>query len=92
MQEPPAGAKDVQSSRVDLLVSLGERPAAYVMPDLQGLPLSDAEARITTSGLKLEKLNVAPYSNLEGGLIAGQTPAPGSRVESGAEIDLQVSE
>lgn len=92
MQEPPAGAKDVQSSRVDLLVSLGERPAAYVMPDLQGLPLSDAEARITTSGLKLEKLNVAPYSNLAGGLIAGQTPAPGSRVESGAEIDLQVSE
>ncbi|HEY4741177.1 MAG TPA: PASTA domain-containing protein [Candidatus Acidoferrales bacterium] len=92
MQQPAAGTKDGQSSRVDLLVSLGERPAAYVMPDLLGLPLAEAESRITTSGLKLEKLNVAPYSNLAAGLVAGQMPAPGSRVEAGADIELQASE
>jgi eukaryotic-like serine/threonine-protein kinase len=92
MQDPPAGAKDAQSSRVDLLVSLGARPAAYVMPDLQGLPLGEAEARITTSGLKLDKLEVVPFTNVAPGVVAVQAPASGTRVDAGAEIDLQVSE
>ncbi len=92
MQEPPAGSKNAQSSHVDLLVSLGARPEAYVMPDLQGLPLGEAEARIATSGLKLGKLDVAPFTNVAPGVIAVQAPTSGSRVEAGAQIELQVSE
>lgn len=92
MQDPTAGSKNAESARVDLLVSLGPRPAEYVMPDLQALPLGDAEARIVAAGLKLEKLDFAPYSSLAHGIVAAQTPTPGSRVDEGSNVELQVAE
>jgi eukaryotic-like serine/threonine-protein kinase len=92
MQEPPPGTKDAQSSRVDVLVSLGARPDAYVMPDLQGIQLAEAQARLSASGLKVAELNLVPFNNIASGVVAGQTPAPGARVDSQAQIELQVAE
>src|ERR1700681_2736697 len=45
-QSPAAGTTDVTSPHVDLLVSLGNRPPAFLMPELTGLPLNEAESRL----------------------------------------------
>jgi eukaryotic-like serine/threonine-protein kinase len=92
LQYPAYGAPDASSSHVDLLVSLGPAPAAYVMPDFQGISLGDAEARLSSSGLRLGKLSFATGDEASHGIVASQNPPPGAKVEAGSAIELQVAE
>lgn len=92
LQYPAHGAPDASSSHVDLLVSLGPAPAAYVMPDFQGISLGDAEARLSSSGLRLGKLSFATGDEASHGIVASQNPPPGAKVEAGSAIELQVAE
>jgi eukaryotic-like serine/threonine-protein kinase len=91
-QDPAAGASHVSSPRVDVLVSLGARPEAIVMPELVGLPLGEAEQRITTAGLHAAKLTFVPLPGASPGGVTSQKPAHGSRVEAGAAVELEVAE
>ena len=92
MQFPAYGAPDASSSHVDLLVSLGQAPTTYVMPDFQGMSLGDVEARISSAGLKLGKLTFATGDEASHGIVASQNPPPGAKVVAGAAIELQVAE
>ena len=92
MQFPAYGSPDASSSHVDLLVSLGEPPPAYVMPDFQGLTLGEAEAKLSSSGLRLGKLTFATGDEASHGIVASQLPGPGAKVEAGSAIELQVAE
>jgi eukaryotic-like serine/threonine-protein kinase len=49
-QDPPVASREVHSPAVDLLVSLGELPAAYVCPNFVGLSISDARRTIEKAG------------------------------------------
>ncbi len=55
-QDPAPGKTDITSPHVNLLVSRGPRPEAYMMPELAGLTLAEAEGRMSAPGLKLGKL------------------------------------
>ena len=55
-QDPAPGTTDAASPHVNFLVSLGPRPAAYVMPDLVGLPLNEAMSKLNGAGLKIAKI------------------------------------
>lgn len=92
MQFPAFGAPDASSSHVDLLVSLGTAPAVYVMPDLQGMTLGEAEAKLSSAGLRLGKLSFATGDEASHGIIASQSPAPGGKVDPTIPIELQVAE
>jgi serine/threonine-protein kinase len=91
LQNPAPGTSDATSPHVDLLVSLGSRPPAYVMPDLTGLTLVEAQQRLAAGGLKLGKISVQETPGALPGTVNAQTPAQGSRVEPGATVDLQVA-
>ncbi|MGA3292649.1 MAG: PASTA domain-containing protein [Candidatus Acidiferrales bacterium] len=90
-QDPAAGTTDVTSPHVNLLVSLGPRPPAYVMPDLIGLPVAEAESKLNAAGLKVSKLTPLPSTEAHGSVV-GQTPSRGQRVDAAATIELQVAE
>ncbi len=92
MQFPAYGSPDASSSHVDLLVSLGEPSPAYVMPDFQGMTLGEAEAKLSSSGLRLGKLSFATGDEASHGIVASQLPNPGAKVEAGSAIELQVAE
>lgn len=96
MQQYPApGTTDVTSPHVNLLVALGPRPPAYVMPELLGLPLGEAESRLAAAGLKVSKITVSPAAgaaDVAHGAVIGQTPARGQRVDVGTTIELQEAE
>jgi eukaryotic-like serine/threonine-protein kinase len=77
---------------VNLLVTLGPRPAAYVMPELIGLPIAEAQAKLGSAGLRLSKLTPQPAPDATAGTIVAQTPARGQRVDSSSTIELQVAE
>jgi serine/threonine-protein kinase len=91
-QDPVAGTSDVSSPHVDLLVSIGAKPAAFVMPDLSGLPLGEGESKLTGAGLKVAKLTISPIPDLPHGTIAQQVPARGARVDASTSIELQVAQ
>lgn len=90
-QTPAPGTSDAMSPHVDLLVSLGSRPVAYVMPDLRGLKLIEAQERLAAGGLKLGRISVQETPGAQPGTVTAQTPAQGSRVAPGATVDLQVA-
>lgn len=91
-QDPAPGATDVTSPHVNLLVSLGARPAAYVMPGLGDLPLAEAEAKLTAAGLRQAKVSFVSGGGVAHGTVAGQSPPRGQRLDAGTAITLQVAE
>jgi len=91
-QDPAPGAIDNVSPHVDLLVSLGRRPPAYVMPNLVGLSLAEAEAKLKPAGLKVSKLLLTQAPGATHGNVVGQTPERGERVDTTSTIELQVAE
>jgi beta-lactam-binding protein with PASTA domain len=91
-QDPAPGKTDITSPHVNLLVSLGDRPAAYAMPELVGLTLAEAEARMSSAGLKLGRLTFSPNAGAQHGVVLAQPIARGSRVAAGTPIDLQLAQ
>jgi|SRR5215469_11501466 len=91
-QVPKPGSTDATSPHVDLLVALGPRPAAYVMPDLVGINLNDAFTRLHGTGLRVAKFTQVPSTGAAHGIVVSQTPPRGSRVDSNSSIELQVAE
>jgi beta-lactam-binding protein with PASTA domain len=83
---------NVTSPHVDMLVSLGPRPAGYVMPELVGQSLNEAESKLTGIGLRSPKLTLTPLPGGLHGTVVGQTPARGARIDSSMQVDLQIAE
>ena len=91
-QEPVPGTSDAISPHVDLLVSLGQRPAAFVTPNFTGMTLQQAQQKLASAGLKVSKVTPISVPGLVAGIVAAQSPAPGSRLDANSSIELQVAE
>src|SRR5579862_2307564 len=78
VQTPPPGAQ-ASSARVDLLASLGDRPAAFVMPFLIGVPAPEAEHEFSQVGLHNIRVTNVPAPQWPAGTVMDQTPAAGAR-------------
>jgi len=91
-QDPAPGTTDVTSPHLNLFVSLGPRPAAYVMPELVGLPVAEAESKLNAAGLKVAKLTPSAAPDAAHGAVVEQTPSRGQRVDANTPIELQVAE
>jgi len=91
-QNPPARATDAGSPRVNLLVSLGPREPAYVMPDLVGLTLTEVPVRLSAAGLRLAKITAVPSTESPRSTVVAQVPPRGARILAGTAVELQVAE
>ena len=89
-QDPAPGMRAV-SPRVDVLVSEGDRPAAYVMPSYVGMAQADASREIAAEGLKIGSVNVVATASAPHGTVVGETPAAGSRIAADEAIELSVA-
>jgi beta-lactam-binding protein with PASTA domain len=91
-QDPPPGTENATSPQVNLLLSLGALPPAYVMPGLTGESIGAAEAKLAAAGLKVAKTTPANVPGAPRGIVVEQSPARGQRVDSTVPIDLQVAD
>jgi beta-lactam-binding protein with PASTA domain len=57
-QNPAPGSTGASSPHVDVLISLGQKDQEWVMPSYLGLPLGEAERRITEAGFRLDKIGL----------------------------------
>lgn len=92
LQDPAPGNSDLTSPHVNLLVSLGSRVPAYVMPDLVGQPLNDALAKLNSAGLKVSKITNVAALGTPSMSVVSETPLRGHHVDANTLIELQVAE
>jgi len=92
LQNPAPGTTNVQSPHVNLLVALGPRPPAFVMPDLSGLTVAEAESKLSPAGLKVAKVTTVTVLGATVGTVVGLTPGRGQRVDTSSTIELQVAQ
>jgi len=91
-QDPAPGTSDITGPHVSLLVSLGPRPAAYVMPELVGLPIGEAQSKLGSAGMRVSKLTPEAAPGATSGTVMAQSPARGQRIDANSTIELQVAE
>jgi serine/threonine-protein kinase len=89
-QNPAAGTEGlVRGTPVYLEVSLGPEPVLLMLPDFRGEQLESVRQR-----LRELELVEGTITEQEGpgvhGTVGGQTPAPGTPVQSGSRVDLVV--
>jgi eukaryotic-like serine/threonine-protein kinase len=103
-QSPPANASGIAAPKIDLLVSAGPEPPAYVMPNLTGQPLGSATLALQDAGMRIGKVSVLPASAPAepqsapaepsepnaASMIVTQSPAPGQKIVAGTAVNFEV--
>ena len=90
-QVPPPGIVVTRGDSVDLLVSLGRRPATYEMPYLHGLALEDAILILDRSHLGLGHIRSVQRNEFPKDVVVEQNPPSGYHVASGTLVNLTVN-
>jgi len=90
-QDPPFGAHAPEGARVDLLVSLGQAPRSFVMPDLVGRSASEAEGILRSNSIRVGDRTVLIDRTVLPSTVLEHEPAAGARIDAGGEVDLVVS-
>jgi eukaryotic-like serine/threonine-protein kinase len=96
-QSPGPGSLDPSSSRISLALSAPDNIPSYVMPNLIGKTLAEAEKALESAGLVLGRVpgassvaSTQPAPGTESLVIVGQHPKAGRKVAAGTAIDLDV--
>jgi serine/threonine-protein kinase len=90
-QVPPVGSMITRGKCADLLVSLGDCPRAYKMPDLNGLSLDEAMLSIENAGLTIGEIKSTYRKNKPRNTIVAQKPLHGYRVIEGSPVNLVIN-
>jgi beta-lactam-binding protein with PASTA domain len=91
-QAPIGGTLSVSGERVHRLVSEGPRVPRWVMPDLAGLTLRDAQEWITLCGFRGGAVRRVPADGRRSGTIVGQLPLSGYPVARRDVVELTVAD
>ncbi len=91
VQVPAAGAMITRGASVNLLVSMGPRPAELKMPDLSGLSLDKAVFRIEKTHLALGAIQSQFHKHKPRNIIIRQEPLAGYRVIENSPVHLIIN-
>ena len=91
-QVPAAGTLSVAGERVHRLVSDGPRSPHWVMPDLAGRTLRDAQEWITLCGFRGGAVRRVPSDGRRTGTIVGQLPLSGYPIARRDVVELTVAD
>lgn len=88
---PPAGTVIARGASVDLLVSMGPRPAAYQMPELAGLSLDKAVLMIEKTHLTIGDIRSRFDNHNPPNIIINQEPPAGYRTREKSAVSLVIN-
>ena len=91
VQVPSAGTMIARGAPVDLLVSMGPRPVAYMMPELAGLTLDKAVRMIERTNLMVGEIRSQFDKNKPRNIIINQEPPAGYRIRENSPINLVIN-
>ncbi len=90
-QDPYPGSSGIPERGISLLVSRGDRPLSYVMPDLVGRREEQVSRFLSRAGLRRGPLRTAPGHPAPPGTIVAQNPPAGYRIQHGDLVTLTVA-
>ena len=90
-QVPAAGTMIARGAPVDLLVSMGPRPVAYMMPELAGLTLDKAVLMIEKTNLMVGEIRSQFDKHKPRNMIINQEPPAGYRIRENSPINLVIN-
>ena len=90
-QDPPPAQTEVHSPTVNILISLGDPPPAYMCPSFVGRTLSDVSRILAQSNFKIGQIAPVATTVVPSGTILAQSPSPGSRITSENAFTFQVA-
>lgn len=90
-QDPLPPDSVARGAEVRLLVSLGKRPKAMIMPDFSGLNPEDAMLLAERWGFKVNDVRAVNKVDQPPGVVVDQYPAMGYRILEGQGIELTVN-
>ncbi len=91
-QSAKPGISVMAEQGIDLLLSKGAAPKAYIMPDLIYKRREYVENFFMQWGLTVSKVKVVPYQGLEPGIVIKQKPLPGHSITNKNILEIEVSE
>jgi serine/threonine-protein kinase len=91
-QDPPPESAELRSPAVDILVSIGEAPPAYLCPRLVGQPIAEVRRSLEKAGFKVAGVTSITTGSGLRGIILAQSPGAGSKIGSDAVFTFQVSQ
>ena len=90
-QTPSPGKTAKRGDGVDLLASLGTRPAAYMAPDLRGMSFDDAILLIEKNNMVVGEIKTLFDPHQPEEVIIAQKPLSGERITEGSRVNLLIS-
>lgn len=91
VQDPGPGPAEMHSPTVNLLISLGQAPVAFLCPSFVGRPLAEARHALERAGFKVDPITPIPTDTTPKGTILTQTPSPGSKIGPDTIFSFQVA-
>lgn len=91
-QDPPPSTANVHSPVVNLLVSRGESPPAYVCPNFVGQTIANVRRDLEKARLKVGQVTPVVSDAVPKGTILAQSPPPGSKIGPDAVFSFNVTE
>ncbi len=88
-QDPVEGTK--LANRAPVTLTVAKKPTSVAVPSLTGMTLADAQAALTSAGLKIGTQGEAPDATVEVGHIVSSNPVAGTLVPKGSFVDVVVS-
>ena len=79
------------NTKINITLSVGPEPEAFVVPQLEGRTLQDAVLKIQQAGLRLGQLTYTIVPDLLPETVIRQSLQANTIVEKGATIDLELS-
>jgi len=91
-QDPQPESSEVRSPAVNILVSVGEAPVAYLCPRWVGQPISEVRGSLEKAGFKVGSVTSIATEFATRGIILTQSPSAGSKIGSDSVFSFQVSQ
>jgi serine/threonine-protein kinase len=89
-QAPDAGTTQKRGTRIQLNVSLGPRAVVKGVPDVRNLDPSDARAKLTAAGFKVQTLPQGVSDPSQVGKVVDEQPAGGKNAPAGSVVTIYV--
>jgi serine/threonine-protein kinase len=90
-QDPPPATTEVRTPTVNLLISSGEEPPAYLCPQFVGQSIAEVRRVLDKNGFKVGQVTLVATDGGSQGIILTQTPPSGSKIGSDAVFSFQVT-
>ena len=90
-QDPLVDTNVSAGTKVNLSVSKGKQPPRAAVPDVKGLTVTEATAKLQGAKMELGTVTRAASTAYFAEQVASQEPAAGIQIEEGAKINVVVS-